>query len=256
MHHDGLGRRRGLCTHAPGVDRCEAAPAEGFHVRCDRDAVEFDRPLQGRFERKGSACGAGTHCPSGTGSLRSRRPSGHGQPGRVDEFGPFARRPLPRSAHVPALGGERPSRRHGRRCRLVARGVDRAQLEPGRILEIALRGAGGQHVATEHEVRFAGGDALGAQAIGLRRDATCEVTAPFFWLMPVMSSTRAPSFSRCAAIPISAPTVITPVPPMPVMRMLYGSRSTSSVGSGRGSPSHRRPRLSRRRPVALLRVPP
>jgi hypothetical protein len=48
------------------------------------------------------------------------------------------------------------------------------------------------------------------------------VTEPFFCDMPVMSSTEAPLPSMCAAMPISAPTVITPVPPMPLIRMLYG----------------------------------
>ena len=62
---------------------------------------------------------------------------------------------------------------------------------------------------------------------------TCEVTAPFFWLMPVMSSTLAPLRSRWAAMPISAPMVITPVPPMPVMRMLKGCASEGALGSGK-----------------------
>ena len=44
-------------------------------------------------------------------------------------------------------------------------------------------------------------------------------TAPFFCDSPVMSSTEQPLPSRCAAMPRSAPTVTTPVPPMPVTRM-------------------------------------
>ena len=47
-----------------------------------------------------------------------------------------------------------------------------------------------------------------------------EIAAPFFCDMPVISSTDTPLPSRCPAIPSSAPMVITPVPPMPVMRML------------------------------------
>ena len=46
------------------------------------------------------------------------------------------------------------------------------------------------------------------------------VTAPPFWARPAMSIMPQPLSSRCAAMPSSAPTVITPVPPMPVMRML------------------------------------
>ncbi len=45
-------------------------------------------------------------------------------------------------------------------------------------------------------------------------------TAPPFWASPVMSSTLVPLPSRWAAMPSSAPMVTTPVPPMPVTRML------------------------------------
>ena len=58
-------------------------------------------------------------------------------------------------------------------------------------------------------------------------------TAPPFCARPVMSSTVAPLPSRCAAMPISAPIVTTPVPPMPVTRMPYGCverRQTSAAG--------------------------
>src|SRR5262245_44142092 len=61
---------------------------------------------------------------------------------------------------------------------------------------------------------------------------TCDTTAPFFCARPVMSSTLQPLLSRCAAMPSSAPIVTTPVPPMPVTRMLYGSALLASVGSG------------------------
>ena len=47
-----------------------------------------------------------------------------------------------------------------------------------------------------------------------------------------MSSTLQPLPSRCAAMPSSAPIVTTPVPPMPVTRMLYGSAALGTVGLG------------------------
>src|SRR5664279_6659743 len=62
---------------------------------------------------------------------------------------------------------------------------------------------------------------------------TCETTAPFFCARPVMSSTLQPLPSRCAAMPIKAPMVTTPVPPIPVTRTLYGSAVDGKVGSGK-----------------------
>ena len=56
-----------------------------------------------------------------------------------------------------------------------------------------------------------------SSGFGARR--TWLITAPFFCARPVKSSTVQPLPSRWAAMPISAPTVITPVPPMPVTRM-------------------------------------
>ena len=56
-----------------------------------------------------------------------------------------------------------------------------------------------------------------SSGVGARR--TWLITAPFFCDRPVKSSTVQPRPSRCAAMPSSAPTVMTPVPPMPVMRM-------------------------------------
>ena len=44
-------------------------------------------------------------------------------------------------------------------------------------------------------------------------------TAPPFWASPVMSITVAALPSRCAAMASSAPTVMTPVPPMPSIMM-------------------------------------
>ena len=48
----------------------------------------------------------------------------------------------------------------------------------------------------------------------------CDVTEPFFCDMPVISNTEATLPSRCAAIPSKAPTVITPVPPIPFNKIL------------------------------------
>ena len=45
-------------------------------------------------------------------------------------------------------------------------------------------------------------------------------TLPFFWASPVLSRTVTNLPSRCAAMPINAPTVTTPVPPIPVTRIL------------------------------------
>ena len=55
---------------------------------------------------------------------------------------------------------------------------------------------------------------------GAGASRTWLVTAPFFCAAPVLSSTEQPLPSRWAAMPSSAPTVSTPVPPMPVTRML------------------------------------
>ena len=71
---------------------------------------------------------------------------------------------------------------------------------------------------------------------------TWVVTAPPFCARPVWSSTLAPLPSRCAAMPISAPMVTTPVPPMPVIRMFQGwSRSAGSAGIGQGVEQSTRP---------------
>ncbi|MDB5746028.1 MAG: hypothetical protein JWP72_876 [Massilia sp.] len=84
---------------------------------------------------------------------------------------------------------------------------------------------------------------------------TCEVTEPFFCLMPVMSSTEATLPSRCAAMPISAPTVMTPVPPIPLIRMLYGCSTLGSTGSARApQPSSASPLVTPAR--LFLSVPP
>jgi hypothetical protein len=58
------------------------------------------------------------------------------------------------------------------------------------------------------------------------------VTAPFFCAMPVKSRTLQALPSMCAAMPSSAPMVMTPVPPIPVTRMPYGRSSDGSAGCG------------------------
>ncbi len=82
---------------------------------------------------------------------------------------------------------------------------------------------------------------------------TWLATAPFFCARPVTSSSRAPCPSRCAAIARIAPTVTTPVPPMPVTSTLQGTSSEGSTGSGSAaksapssSPARLRLRLAQR----------
>ena len=78
---------------------------------------------------------------------------------------------------------------------------------------------GDHHVAAEHEIGAAGGDAHRMDVLGRGARRTWLITAPFFCASPVKSSTVQPLPSRCAAMPSSAPTVTTPVPPMPVTSM-------------------------------------
>src|SRR5450830_143776 len=61
---------------------------------------------------------------------------------------------------------------------------------------------------------------------------TCDITGPPFWARPLMSSTMAPLPSTWAAMARIWPTVTTPVPPMPVIRMPYGSAVDFSTGAG------------------------
>ena len=53
----------------------------------------------------------------------------------------------------------------------------------------------------------------------LSASRTCDITGPPFWARPLMSSTIAPLPSTWAAMARIWPTVTTPVPPMPVIRM-------------------------------------
>ena len=107
-----------------------------------------------------------------------------------------------------------------------------ALVTPFCILASCVVADAGQDVAAEHELRVARGDARRVQLLGRSAMRTCETTAPFFCARPVMSSTLQPLPSRCAAMPISAPIVTTPVPPMPVTRIPYGSRRRRERGLG------------------------
>ncbi len=88
-------------------------------------------------------------------------------------------------------------------------------------------------------------------SLGAFATRTCVVTAPPFCARPVWSSTLVPLPSRCAAMPISAPMVTTPVPPMPVTRMFQGWSRTGSTGCGRPSNSP-----SDFEPLRLRTLPP
>ena len=79
-------------------------------------------------------------------------------------------------------------------------------------------------------------------------------TAPPFCASPAMSMMPTPSPSRCAAMPSTAPTVTTPVPPTPVIRMpLRALRASRSRGSGIGGSASRRDRACP--PSAARRAP-
>ena len=97
------------------------------------------------------------------------------------------------------------------------------------------------HVAAEQQVGAAGGDADAWRCLPARGAMrTWLITAPFFCASPVKSSAEQPLPSRCAAMPSSAPMVMTPVPPMPVTRMLYGASqfgaAAAAAGRRTGSP--------------------
>ena len=67
-------------------------------------------------------------------------------------------------------------------------------------------------------------------ASGRAASRTCDITAPPFCASPAMSRITTPLLSMCAAMPISAPIVTTPVPPTPVISTLYGSLNAGSTG--------------------------
>ena len=58
------------------------------------------------------------------------------------------------------------------------------------------------------------------------------VTGPFLWANPATSNVDEPLPSKCAAVPRIAPKVITPDPPIPVIRILKGWSSSGTKGVG------------------------
>ena len=95
-----------------------------------------------------------------------------------------------------------------------------ARVRPGRILEIA---------SNAPVVKISQPNTKSASPVAIRCARSlpgcevmrmCEVTEPFFCDIPVMSNTDTPLLSKCAAIPIKAPIVMTPVPPIPFNKML------------------------------------
>ena len=73
---------------------------------------------------------------------------------------------------------------------------------------------------------------VAAIASGRAATRTWLVTGPFFCARPVTSSTEQPLPSRWAAMPSSAPTVITPEPPMPVTSTFQGRSRSGGGGLG------------------------
>ena len=115
--------------------------------------------------------------------------------------------------------------------------IDGARDAAARCVDERRRAGGHDHVAAQHEVgarRRRCAPRAGRSGCGASR--TWLVTAPFFCARPVKSSTLQPLPSRCAAMPSSAPTVMTPVPPMPVTRMPYGAASGGSRRHAAGRP--------------------
>jgi len=70
-----------------------------------------------------------------------------------------------------------------------------------------------------------------------------------------MSRTVTPLPSMCAAIPIRAPMVTTPVPPTPVISMPYGFSVEPRVGAG-GTPNESPLVPAPVRPRPFLTLPP
>ena len=64
-----------------------------------------------------------------------------------------------------------------------------------------------------------------------------DTTAPPFCAMPSWSKLRMCRPAMVAAVEMTCAVVTTPVPPMPVMRMLKWSKFTFRTGSGRLSDS-------------------
>jgi hypothetical protein len=91
-------------------------------------------------------------------------------------------------------------------------------------------------IASQPITRLASPIAIRVAWMSDGRVAICTwlITAPPFCARPVTSSTVTPLFSRCAAMPSSAPIVTTPVPPTPVTSTPYGRTIDGSSGSGTG----------------------
>ena len=89
---------------------------------------------------------------------------------------------------------------------------------------------------------------------GRRAMRTWLSTAPPFCARPVKSSTDTARPSRCAAMPMTAPTVSTPVPPIPVISVSWVVSIAGSRGCGRAAtrPASR----SSSRLAALRSLPP
>ena len=218
--------------------RRQAAPVERGLVHFDRGAVELDRAHQRHRSQRHPALlpGVAEHEQVARDRVAEQR---RRQLGRVDEFGFLAiERGLHRGENLLRRELHVGARRERAGHRLV--GVQHDVRAAGADLRQRPVVVDDDHVATEHEVGFARGDAHGVD-VGR---ATCamrrwQVTAPPFCARPVWSSTVAPLFSRCAAMPISAPIVTTPVPPMPVTRMFQGC--ARSAGELRAAAMWRNP---------------
>ena len=90
-----------------------------------------------------------------------------GEPGGVDEVRAAADRFVDQGADLFATGTA--SRDFARTAPAAARWVlMTATVRPGRVLEMASVRAGGEHVAAQNQVRFAGGDALGVDVFAAR----------------------------------------------------------------------------------------
>jgi hypothetical protein len=110
-------------------------------------------------------------------------------------------------------------------------GLITAVVRPGRIFATA---------SAEAAVSMSQPSTRSASPVGMRcafnkagsaAMRTWDVTEPFFCDIPVMSRTDTPLPSRWAAMPMRAPMVMTPVPPMPVIRTLCRPASLELAGS-------------------------
>src|SRR5438093_6169265 len=120
-------------------------------------------------------------------------------------------------------------RRHHRAGRHLA-GLDHRDRAVGaRVIEVLWRGRD-EDVEAEIAVGGAGRDLVGTFR-GVLDNLQVRDDRPAFWLSPVWSRPRTCLPSSSAAVPSTWFTVTTPVPPMPIMKIL-ASRGTLSAGSG------------------------